>query len=257
MSLEYFNLKDKVAIVAGGATGIGLAISEGLAEAGAKVVICSRRTEVCEEAAKGVADKTGGEAAGMRCDITLTAETDALAKQVIDKYGQIDILFNSAGIGGSEKPIMKMEENDWDSVLNINLKGAYVLSKSVVPYMIERGKGGKIINVASIGGMVGIANMSAYTASKGGMIQLSKSMALEWTRHNINVNSLLPGYFETPMNTKFFSSDAGKAMISRMVPMKRLGQPEEIKGTAIFLSSDASNFITGASLTIDGGYTTW
>ncbi|MFC1671189.1 SDR family NAD(P)-dependent oxidoreductase [Spirochaetota bacterium] len=257
MSLDYLSLKGKVAVIAGGATGIGLGITEGLADAGATIVICSRRIEVCEEAAKEINKKTGAEVVPMRCDITSTEEVEKLVKDVVEKFGGIDILYNSAGIGGSEKPILKMEEADWDRVLDINLKGAFIVSKAVAESMKERGKGGKIVNVASIGGTITFPNMSAYCASKGGMVQLTKVMALEWARYDIQVNVIQPGYFETPMNTEFFSSDVGKAIINKNVPQKRLGNINEIKGLAVLLASDASSFMTGAAVIIDGGYTIW
>ncbi len=257
MSLKYFDLSGKVAVIAGGATGIGLGITEGLADAGADIVICSRRIEVCEKAAEEIKEKTGVEVTAMRCDITSTKDVEALVKAVVDKFGGIDILFNSAGIGGSEKPVLKMEETDWDSVIDINLKGAYIMSKTAAKRMVEQGRGGRIVNVASIGANIGFPSMSAYCASKGGMVQLTKVMALEWARYNIIVNAILPGYFETPMNTEFFSTDAGKGIINKNIPLKRIGQTSEIKGLAVLLASEASSFITGSSAVIDGGYTLW
>ncbi len=255
MSLDYFDLTGKVAVIVGGATGIGLGITEGLADAGATIVVCSRRIEVCEQAADEINKKTGVKITPMRCDITSSEEVDKLIKKVVGKLGGIDVVFNSAGVGGSEKPIVKMEEKDWDSVLNINLKGAYIMSKAGAEQMIEQGRGGRIVNVASVGANVAFPNMSAYCASKGGMVQMTKVMATEWARYNIMVNAILPGYFETPMNTDFFSSDIGKGIINRSIPLKRIGQPDEIKGIAVMLASKSSSFITGSAIVIDGGYT--
>ena len=154
MKLDYFDLTGKVALVSGGAAGIGSGMAQGLAEAGASIVICSRRLEVCEKAAAELTAATGAPVLALRCDITNTAEINHMVQTVIEKLGTIDILVNCAGVGGSEKPILKMEESDWDSVMDINLKGAYNLARSVVPFMIEKGRGGRIINVASVGGTI-------------------------------------------------------------------------------------------------------
>lgn len=257
MHLPYFDLSGKVALVSGGATGIGLGISIGLAEGGATVVICSRRLEVCQESAREVAAATGAKVVPACCDVTNSQDIERLVDQVLAVQGAIDILVNCAGVGGSGKPILKMDEADWDSVIDINLKGAYNLSRAVASPMIERGQGGRIINVASVGAIISYPNMSAYCASKGGLVQLTKVMALEWVRHNILVNAILPGYFETPMNTEFFASEAGKAAIKRQIPMRRLAQIQEIKGLAILLASQASSFMTGSAVVIDGGNIIW
>lgn len=257
MNLPYFDLTGKVAIISGGATGIGRGIADGLAEAGAHIVIAARRVKKCEEACKEIQEKIGVKTFPHRCDINSRDEIEVLVNDVIKEFGQIDILVNNSGIGGSEKPVLKMTEEDWDSVLNTNLKGVFRLSQAVVEKMVEQGKGGKVINVASIGGLIAWPNMAAYCASKAGCAQLTKVMALEWGRYNIQVNAILPGYFETPLNTEFFSSDTGKKVIKDKVPMRRLGQVEEIKGLAILLASEASSFMTGSAVIIDGGYTSW
>jgi len=255
MNLSYFDLTKKVAIISGGATGIGRGIAEGLADAGATIVILARRLEVCKQACLEIEEKYGVTAFPFRCDITHSIEIRDVIKKIGTSCGHIDILVNNAGVGGSEKKILEMTEADWDNVLNTNLKAVFTLTKEVVTKMIKQGKGGKIINVASIGALVGWPNMSAYCASKGGCVQLTKVMALEWVQHNIQANALLPGYFETPMNTDFFSSDAGQKVIKAAIPMKRLAQNEEIKGVAVLLASQASDFMTGSSLVIDGGQT--
>jgi len=255
MNLSYFDLTGKVAMISGGATGIGMGIAEGLAEAGAKVIIISRRFDVCEQTCFKIQEKYGAEVFPLCCDITSSKAIKDTVEKVIRCCGHIDVLVNNAGVGGSEKPILKMTEEDWDNVLNTNLKAVFSLTKEVVTKMVERKKGGKIINIASIGAQIGWPNMSAYCASKGGCVQLTKVMALEWAGQNIQANAILPGYFETPMNTQFFNSDDGKRIISRNIPIKRLAQIEEIKGVAILLASKASSFMTGSSLVIDGGQT--
>jgi NAD(P)-dependent dehydrogenase (short-subunit alcohol dehydrogenase family) len=257
MRLPYFDLSGKVAIITGGATGIGKGIAIGLAEAGAGIVIAARRLDKCRECCEEIEKKTGVRTLGCRCDVTKPKEIEDLVQEVLKVFGQIDILVNNSGIGGSEKPILKMSDEDWDSVHDTNLKSVFLLSRAVAKKMVERGKGGKIINVASIGGVLGWPNMAAYCSSKGGCIQLTKVMAMEWIRYNIQVNALLPGYIETPMNTEFFVSEAGKRVIQNNIPMKRLGQMEELKGTAILLASQASSFMTGSAVVVDGGHTVW
>lgn len=255
MNLPYFDLTGKVAIISGGGIGIGRGIAEGLAEAGANIVIASRSVHRCEQACKEIQRKTRAKTFPHRCDITKNYEIETLLNDVIMEFGHIDILVNNSGLSGSEKPILKMTEEDWDCVLNTNLKGVFTLTTAVVKKMVEQGKGGKVINVASIGGLIAWPNMAGYCASKGGCVQLTKVMALEWARYNIQVNAILPGYFDTPMNTHLFSTEVGKKIIQTNVPMKRLAKIEEIKGIAILLASEASNFMTGSAVVVDGGYT--
>lgn len=257
MNLPYFDLTDKVAIVTGSATGIGRGIAEGLADAGASIVIAARRLDKCKEACKEITERTGVRTLPHRCDITNNDEIQSLVTDVTGDLGHIDILVNNSGTGGTEKPILKMTDDDWSTVLDTNLRGVFSLSKAVATKMVERGKGGKIINVTSIGSLIGWPNMSAYCASKGGCLQLTKVMALEWARYDIQVNAILPGYFETPMNTEFFSTEAGESVIKSSIPMRRIGQIEEMKGVAILLASQASGFMTGSAVVVDGGHTCW
>lgn len=257
MNLPYFDLTNKVAIVTGGATGIGRGIADGLADVGANIVIAARRLEKCKEACKEIRERTGVITLAHGCDITSNDEVEALVSDVIGKLGHIDILVNNSGTGGSERPILKMTDEDWATVIDTNLRGAFSLSRAVVRKMAERGKGGKIINVISIGSLIGWPNMSAYCASKGGCLQLTKVMALEWARYDIQVNAILPGYFETPMNREFFATEAGQRAIKSSIPMRRIGQIEEMKGVAILLASQASSFMTGSAVVVDGGHTCW
>jgi len=255
MNLPYFDLTGKVAIVTGGAAGIGRGIAEGLADAGASIVIAARRLKNCEKACQEISERTGSATFPCSCDITDRSRVAAFVDDVIKKFGHIDILVNNSGTGGSEKPILKMTDQDWSNVIDTNLKGVFTLSQAVVGRMVERDKGGKIINVASIGSLIGWPNMSAYCASKGGCLQLTKAMALEWVRYHIQVNAILPGYFETPMNREFFATKAGEKAIKSSIPMKRIAQIEEMKGVAILLASQASSFMTGSAVVVDGGHT--
>lgn len=264
MNLPYFNLKGKVAIITGGATGIGRGIADGLADAGATIVLCARRKEVLEQACKEINERTGVKTLPTVLDITKTDQIKAVTDKVFKELGSIDILVNNAGVGGSEKPIVnlknperEMTEADWDATVATDLRGIFVLTQSVAKKMIVRGQGGKVINVSSMTAMVAMPNMSAYCASKAAVVQLTRVMALEWVRYNIQVNSILPGYFETPMNTHFFASDIGKQVIKKNIPMNRIGQIDEIRGLAVYLASPASNFVTGSAVLIDGGQSSW
>ncbi len=250
-----FDLTGKVAIVTGGYHGIGRGIAEGLAEAGAHIVICARSYEKSLAACEAIG-QTGVKTLAVRCDITQTQDVNHLVQETVRKMGRIDILVNNAGVGGSEKPILKMSDEDWNHTVNIDLRGAFLCARAAVPEISKQG-GGKIINVASITAMVAMSNMSAYCASKAGLVQLTKVMALEFMKFNIQVNALCPGYFLTPMNEKFFATEIGQKVVQRNIPMGRLGRVEELKGTAIYLASSATHFMTGSCLVIDGGQTIW
>jgi NAD(P)-dependent dehydrogenase (short-subunit alcohol dehydrogenase family) len=250
-----FDLTGKVAIVTGGYHGIGRGIAEGLAEAGSSVVLCARSFDKCVEACLEIAKK-GVKSLPVRCDITRKDEVEDLVKKTVQEMGKINILVNNAGVGGSEKPILKMSEEDWDNAVDIDLKGAFLLARAAVPEMVKEG-GGKIINIASITAMIAMANMSAYCASKAGLVQLTRVMALEFMKYNIQVNALCPGYFLTPMNQNFFATEVGQRIIQKNIPMGRLGKVADLKGTAIYLASSATDFMTGSCLVIDGGQTIW
>jgi NAD(P)-dependent dehydrogenase (short-subunit alcohol dehydrogenase family) len=250
-----FDLTGKVAIVTGGYHGIGRGIAEGLAEAGSNIVICARNYDRCVEACSEI-EKMGVKAFPIQCDIRKAGDVENLITQTIQKMGKINILVNNAGVGGSEKPVLEMSDEEWDDVMNIDLRGAFFCSRAAVKEMIKQA-GGKIINVASIMAFITTANMSAYCASKGGMVQLTKTMALEFIKYNIQVNALCPGYFLTPLNRKLFESEMGKRIIQKNIPMGRIGKCEELRGTAIYLASSATDFMTGACIVVDGGQILW
>lgn len=252
--LPYFDLSGQNAIITGGATGIGRGIAEGLAEAGANIVIGSRRLDSCTEACGEIGEKTGVRTLPLALDVRDRNSMEKFVADSVEAMGHIDILVNNAGTI-EEKPILEMEEGDWDLMLDTNLKGVFTLSKAVVKKMIERNKGGRIINVASVAGLIAWPKMSAYCASKGGCIQLTKVMALEWAKYDIRANAILPGYFLTPMSAGFVNSGEGGNIIKSLVPLKRVANTDEVKGLAILLASRASSFITGAALVIDGGQT--
>ena len=253
---KMFDLSGKVAAITGGHSGLGKAISEGFAESGANLVIAARRFELCQEVCKEISDKYGVKCLPLRCDVTDTAQTNNLIEATVKEFGKVDILVNSAGVGGSEKPVVEMTDEDWDSTMNIDLRGAFLCSRAAAKEMIKQ-KSGKIINIASIMGIIAPRNMAAYCASKAALIHLARVMALELARYNIQVNSICPGYFDTPLNDEFFASEPGKKLIERSIPMRRLGNIDELKGSAIYLASPASSFTTGAAVVIDGGQSIW
>lgn len=233
-------------MVTGGGTGLGRAMAHALAEAGADVALAARRKEKLEEVAEEIR-ALGRSAHAVACDLT---EPDSI-RDAEDVLGAIDVLVNNSGVSGegwaTDLPIER-----WDQVLETNLRGAFLMCQAVAPGMIERG-GGAIVNVASVAGFIGVKMLSAYSASKGGLIQLTKTLALEWAKTGVRVNALAPGYFLTDINSKFFASEAGERMIKAHIPMGRIGRPEELKGAILFLASDASSFMTGAALVVDGG----
>ncbi len=248
--LREFDLTGKAALVTGGGTGLGRAMALALAEAGADVVLAARRVDVLEEVS-GQIRSSGRKSAAILLDLTDPASIEEAASRAERDFAPIDILVNNSGISGagwaSDLPL-----EEWDRVMATNLRGAFLMCRAVGRGMIERERG-SIVNVASVAGMVGIKMLSAYSASKGGLIQLTRTLALEWARHRIRVNALAPGYFLTDISRDLFASEAGERMVRDHIPLGRVGQPKELAGAVVFLASDASSFMTGSVLTLDGG----
>lgn len=245
-----FDLTEKVALVTGGSKGLGRSIAGALARAGAHVAITSRTQVDLDQAAADVRQH-GREVLSVRSDVADESSIRTMVEQVIERFGQIDILVNNAGVEGIGA-IVKMDAEHWDHVLRINLRGPMLCCKHVGPHMMRRGQG-KVINVASVGASKAVRYIGAYAASKAGLVQLTRTLALEWIRHNVQVNALCPGYFLTSINEEFFASDAGRRMTAQL-PMGRVAEPGEIEGAAVFLASPATSYITGAVLYVDGGY---
>ncbi len=253
--MELFDLKGKAALVTGASKGLGEAMALGLSKAGAKVAICARNQEDLRRVQKRIEEK-GGEALIARADVLQTQSIREMVSRVLDHFGQIDILVNNAGII-LRKPLLDWSEEEWDRVLDTNLKGYFLVSQAVGPQMISRRKG-KVINMASIFGTVALTNQVGYACSKGGVIQMTKVMALEWAPYHINVNAIAPAYFESDRLVAALKKDPERnRFIVERTPMKRLGRPEELEGITIFLASQASDFITGQTIFIDGGWTIW
>ena len=254
MNLDLFDLTGKVALVTGASKGLGKALARGLAKAGADLALCARNLDELQQT-KNEIEQLGVRAEIFQMDVLNKGSIQKAVLSALGTFKQIDILVNNAGIN-VRKPVLEIQEAEWDQVLNTNLKGYFLVAQAVVPNMIERQKG-KVINMASILGAVGLENQSPYASSKGGVIQLTKVMALEWARHNITVNAIGPTYFETPLVAALRNDPERFRFINERTPMGRWGQPEELEGTVIFLASQAADFITGQTIFVDGGWTIW
>ncbi len=254
MGGDWFDIRGKVAVVTGASKGLGRAMAVGLARAGASLALCGRNRDDLEESRETIAP-FGGKAGSYRMDVLDRASIREAVGAIRKEFGRIDILVNNAGVN-IRKPVTELAEEEWDLVLDTNLKGYFLVAQAVVPEMIGR-RSGKIINIASIMGAVALDNLVAYASSKGGVVQMTKVMAIEWAKHNINVNAIGPTYFETPLVAGLRSDPDRFRFINERTPMGRWGQPEELEGTVIFLASRASDFITGQTIYVDGGWTIW
>ncbi|MFC4076428.1 3-oxoacyl-[acyl-carrier-protein] reductase [Salinithrix halophila] len=245
-------LNGKVAIVTGGSRGIGRAVSLALAKAGADVaIIYAGNKEAAEDTASAVRDE-GQKALVIRADISQAADVDAAVKEVVSEFGRVDILVNNAGIT-RDNLILRMKEEDWDQVLNTNLKGVFFCTKAVTRPMMKQ-RGGRIINVSSVVGLVGNPGQANYTAAKAGVLGLTKTTAKELASRGITVNAVAPGFIETDMTAEL-GEDVREGMTSQ-IPLARLGKPEDIAHVVVFLASDQAGYITGQTLNVDGGMVT-
>lgn len=247
-------LKDRVAIITGAGSGIGRATAFLFAQEGAKVVVADYVAEGGEETVRLIKE-AGGEATFVKVDVSKAADTQRMVNTAIDRYGKLDILCNNADIEGPWAPTEDLSEEDWDRVLSVNLKGVFLGSRYAIPEMLKQ-DGGVIINTASIAGLIAITNMPAYCASKGGVVLLTKAMALEYAAKNIRINCICPGAIRTPMFSRLTLDqvETEKAFCNGH-PIGRCGTPEEIAHAALYLGSDESSFITGTALVVDGGWT--
>ncbi len=251
--LDRFRLDGKVALVTGGARGLGRAITEALAGAGADVVLTSRQLESATRAAEIIGRISGRKTLGVAADVTASSEVDQMVATVLETMGRIDILVNNAGVN-IRGPIEELTVDDWDTVIDTNLKGPWLCCRAVGGVMKQQ-KRGRVINVSSMLGEISLPGRSPYAASKGGLTLLTKTLALEWAKDGINVNALCPGPFATEINTPLLNDPVARAQMEANVPLARWGDPVELGPAAVFLASDASSFMTGATLFIDGGYT--
>ena len=251
--MKLFDLSGKTAIVTGGGKGIGRQMAQGLAEAGANVVLCARQADRCEQAAAELAEQFGVKALGLGCDVRDTEQVQAVVARTVTDFGAVDVLVNNAGVVWGATP-EDMPLEGWQKVVDVNLTGVFLFSQAVGRVMIG-GDGGAIVNIASVAGLHGappeIVNTIVYHATKGGVIAFTRDLAWKWAPHGIRVNAIAPGWFPSDM-ANFVLEHAGEELMRR-VPLRRFGGSEDLKGPVVFLASDASAYVTGHTLVVDGG----
>ena len=255
MSVEHlFGLEGRVALVTGGNGGLGLGMALGLAEAGAHISLAARSWEKTSRALNQIETAGGRPALGLTVDVSREADITEMVAKTLEVFGRLDILVNNAGMVVRKEP-QDLTTKEWDQVLDVNLRAAFLAAKTAYPHMKRQG-GGKIINIGSMFSIFGGGGSGApYSASKGGLVQLSKSLAVAWAKDNIQSNAILPGWFMTELTGDIPVNQPERYdMISRRIPAGRWGEPQELKGAAVFLASPASDYVTGAVLTVDGGY---
>lgn len=250
--MDSFNLEGKVALISGAGSGLGRQFAETLSDAGASVVLAARRREKLEETAEIVRSK-GGNAICLELDVTDSLSVTNCIRETISEAGVPDILVNNAGIA-KQAFVTDISEDDWDAVLDTNLKGVFLMAQAVAKSMITANKPGSIVNIASILGLRVSKALASYVAAKSAVVQLTKAMAIEWSRHNIRVNAIAPGYFVTEINEHQFADGAADDFLRQRVPLGRVGELDEIAGPLLLLVSDAGSYMTGSIVVVDGGH---
>jgi gluconate 5-dehydrogenase len=252
---ELFDLTGRVAIVTGGSIGLGRQMAAGLAEMGANLVLCARKAERCQQAAEEVR-QLGVKAIAAACDVKSQASIQGVVDAALAEFGGIDVLINNAGISWGS-PAEEMSLEDWNKVIETNLTGTFLCAQAVGRVMIRQGRG-KIINIASVAGLGGASPELAaigYHASKGGVISFTKDLACKWAAHNIQVNAIAPGWFPTHMSNRVL--ERYRELFLSHIPLRRFGSKDDLKGAAVYLASDASDYVTGHVLVVDGGQSAW
>ena len=252
---SYFDLTGQVAVVTGCSTGLGVQMAKALANQGAKVVGIARRKEMVESVAKEIAEQYKVETLGVTCDITDTARVDAAVDEILAKFGRIDILINNAGTG-AVAPAEDISDEQFYNEINIDMFGTFRMARAVAKKAMIPQKYGRIINIASMYGLVGnkVLPCSPYHAAKGGVVNMTRGLASEWGKYNINVNAICPGYFYSPLTKETLDSELFQQNARTMIPLSRYGNEGELDTAALFLASPASSYVTGVILPVDGGY---
>lgn len=248
-----FDLSGRVALVTGGSRGLGRAMAEALGRAGADLALCGRTASDLEAAAEALGAATGRRVFALPADVTRPEDVDRLAEAVLGEYGRIDILVNNVG-AGIRKPLLEIALDEWQRSLAVNLTSAFLCARRFVPGMLARGWG-RVINIASALGSIALPERGPYCAAKGGLIQLTRVMALEWARQGVTVNAICPGPFKTPYNLLLQQHPQLYESYLNLIPQHRWGELDEIGGAVVFLASDEASFITGSALYVDGGWT--
>jgi NAD(P)-dependent dehydrogenase (short-subunit alcohol dehydrogenase family) len=274
MGLEMFRLEGKTALVTGGSKGLGEAMARALAGAGADIVICSRHLKEAEQTAASIASQSGRRVVALEADVSQRDQVEAIVERALAECGKIDILINNAGFGRKDA-MLEGDDGYWEQVLAVNVRGPMYCARAVGRHMAERRvnvrgpmycaravgrhmaerRSGKIINIGSVYSLIGSNGKGVYAMTKGAVLQMTRSLALEWAQYNIQVNIICPGSFYTQSNAAALSKPEVLEMLNKKIPMGRSGQPEELGGAAIFLASDASSYVTGAVFAVDGGVT--
>ena len=250
---QLFDLTGRVAVVTGGSAGLGRQMAQGLAEMGANVVLCARKKERCEQAAEELR-QIGVQSLALSCDVRIPDQIQGMVQATISQFGRIDILINNAGTSWGA-PVEEMRLEHWNKVIETNLTATFLFSQAVGRHMVPQGRG-KIINIASVAGLRGASpelQAIGYHASKGGVIAFTKDLACKWAPHNIQVNAIAPGWFPTHMSAAVIEQN--KEALLKRIPAGRFGSDGDLKGAAVFLASDASSYVTGHVLVVDGGQT--
>lgn len=250
---QLFDLTGKTAVITGGGRGLGAQMAEAFAEAGANLVLCSRKKEACEEIATQLETQYGIKALALQCDVTNQEQVNEVVQGAKETFGTIDILVNNSGATWGA-PSLEMPLEAWQKVMNVNATGTFLMAQAVGKVMVEQGSG-KVINIASVAGLGGadprFMDTVGYNASKGAILTLTKDLAVKWGAHGVNVNAIAPGFFPTKMS-KVVLEQGGQYILDR-TPLNRFGSEEDLKGAALFLASAASNYVTGETLVVDGG----
>lgn len=246
-----FDLTGKVALVTGAGRGIGRTLAEGLASAGADVILVARTEDEVKKAAEDIAIATGRKTLAVTGDVTHSASITQTVQQAIETFGHIDILINNAGTS-VRKTTLDLAEEDWDRIMNVNFKSVFLMCKEVGKHMVERGYG-RIVNVASVASVLTLATGTPYGPSKAGVVQLTKQLANEWATEGVTVNAVSPWFFKTSLNEKALENDEFRTLLEKRTPMKRLGKLEELVAPVLMFCSDGASYITGQNLFVDGG----